>query len=91
MATVSSKPQPKKKISFSWYTFLANSFIFADNFSVCSIFAGNSNISFLNDSITELSTFSNTSAKYSASIFNKITCEVYAFVDATAISGPACV
>ena len=34
---------------------------------------------------------SNISAKYIAKIFNNTTCEVYAFVEATAISGPACV
>ena len=29
--------------------------------------------------------------KYTAKISNNTTCDVYAFVDATAISGPACV
>ena len=35
--------------------------------------------------------FPNNSAKCIAKTANNTTCDVYAFVDATAISGPACV
>lgn len=42
-------------------------------------------------SITSLSALSKISAKCIAKIAINTTCDVYAFVEATAISGPACV
>ena len=55
------------------------------------IFLGKSKISDFKFSNMFESVFSKISAKYIPNIANKTTCEVYAFVEATAISGPACV
>ena len=54
---------------------------------MASTLAGKSKISDFNSSIS--SYVPNTSAKYIAKITISTTCEVYAFVEATAISGPA--
>ena len=48
-------------------------------------------MSFLIESIVSASWLPNISAKYTANIPSNTTWEVYALVDATAISGPACV
>ena len=55
------------------------------------IFTGKSKISDFRFSKTSLEVLFKTSAKYIASIASKTTCEEYALVEATAISGPACV
>ena len=59
--------------------------------NICSILEGRSIMSAFSSSITWASTFSSTSAKYIAKIAISTTWEVYAFVEATAIAGPACV
>ena len=73
------------------YTFFANSSILDLLSKIVSIFEGKSKISDFKASISDSSHLPSISAKYIASIAIKTTWAVYAFVDATAISGPACV
>ena len=67
---------------------MAKSFIVSFSFKHSSIFLGNSKISFFK-SAKSFESWPNVSAKYIDNTANKTTCEVYALVDATAISGPA--
>ena len=61
------------------------------SFKIVSILLGIISNSFFNSSKTQVSALSSTSAKYIANKDISVIWDVYALVDATAISGPACV